>query len=188
MSASQEAGQLVAASFGGRLLRTIGAVYESNAAQWLASLQGSFTVDAQMVALQDKAQSLQVNANAVSSVARTATVIARKEMKRLLKKKSDEAGEEDRTDDEDDDDEPSYEESLPVFLQTSLCCGYREHVPEDLPKNPQGHQCPLADQISSCICSAAAWQIFRDAGQVEHSDLSQIQVAKQHLEEAFLSA
>jgi len=44
-SVLQEAADLARVSFGGRLLRTIGACYQSAAQQWLTQLRGNFTID-----------------------------------------------------------------------------------------------------------------------------------------------
>ncbi|CAK0788258.1 unnamed protein product, partial [Prorocentrum cordatum] len=72
---SQEAKELTHVSFGGRLLRTIGAVYEAKAEEFLISLHGSFTLDAQLVSWRDSIRATSVKVQAVSSVAKSAMVM-----------------------------------------------------------------------------------------------------------------
>ena len=50
----QETAELAQVSFGGRLLRTIGWVYECSADQFIASCWGNFTVDGQLQSWKDK--------------------------------------------------------------------------------------------------------------------------------------
>ena len=49
----QETAELAQVSFGGRLLRTIGWVYECSADQFIASCWGNFTVDGQLQSWKD---------------------------------------------------------------------------------------------------------------------------------------
>merc|ERR1712046_195519 len=85
----------------------------------------------------------------------------------------------------------SLEESLPVFLQTiwdvsvvdiestlSIVC---DKILTDVSVPWQLRQC-------RAIALLRLGRIFRDVGQVEHSDFSETQVAKQHFEEALYSA
>ncbi|CAK0833062.1 unnamed protein product [Prorocentrum cordatum] len=69
--ASREAAALARASLGGRLLRTIGAVYERCAERYFEGLRGS-AMDAQLASWQDSGHSLGVKLQAMTSVARSA--------------------------------------------------------------------------------------------------------------------
>ncbi|CAE7351245.1 ATJ10 [Symbiodinium natans] len=114
-SVLKETAELAQVSFGGRLLRTIGWVYECAADQYLTCLWGNFTVDGHLQSWRDSAHSTSVKANAVSSMARSALAV--KEM-------TDAAGAGMSDEDQTKRDEAarqaltSFEGSLPVFLQT----------------------------------------------------------------------
>mmetsp|Transcript_23735 Transcript_23735/g.74712 ORF Transcript_23735/g.74712 Transcript_23735/m.74712 type:complete len:912 (-) Transcript_23735:89-2824(-) len=184
----QEASELVRVSFGGRLLRTIGSVYESCAEQYLANLRGNFTIETQLASWRESTHVAKVRMQAMSSVAKSAFAV---------KRHLDVAGVHGNDEDQEKKEEAarqtmsSLEDSLPVFLQTIW-----DVSAVDI-ENTLRHVC---DKVLKDI--SVPWQIryrratalvrfgrvFRDVGQVEHTDLSQSQVAKQHLEEALYGA
>merc|ERR1712187_310461 len=85
----------------------------------------------------------------------------------------------------------SFEESLPLFLQTAW-----EISAIDIEKTLR-HVCdkvlkdisvPWQLRHRRAVALLRLGRVFRDVGQVEHADLSQSSVAKKHLEEALFSA
>mmetsp|Transcript_81676 Transcript_81676/g.189702 ORF Transcript_81676/g.189702 Transcript_81676/m.189702 type:complete len:919 (-) Transcript_81676:103-2859(-) len=189
-SITQEATELVRVSFGGRLLRTIGGVYETCAEQFFAQLHGNFTLETQLASWRETTHNAKVKIQAMSSVAKSAFAV-----KRMHDVAGAQAPEEEQ--DQEKKEEAarqtmtSLEDSLPVFLQTIW-----DVSAVDI-ENTLRHVC---DKVLKDI--SVPWQIrlrrgkallrlgrvFRDVGQVEHNDLSSSQVAKQHLEEALYGA
>eukprot|EP00440_Ansanella_granifera_P056650 gb/GFBE01061403.1/.p1 GENE.gb/GFBE01061403.1/~~gb/GFBE01061403.1/.p1 ORF type:complete len:895 (+),score=210.96 gb/GFBE01061403.1/:1-2685(+) len=187
-SVLQEAIELSRVSFGGRLLRTIGGVYESAAEQFFTSMRGNFTIDGQIQSWKESTHAAQVKVQAFSSVAKSAFAVkhmhdvAGAGMSDEDQAKREEAAKEALS---------SFEGSLPVFLQTIWDVSQMD-IENTLYK--------VCDKVLKDI--SVPWQIrhrravalqrlghmFRDAGQVEFRDITQSQVAKQQLEEALYSA
>jgi hypothetical protein len=184
---SQEAKELTHVSFGGRLLRTIGEIYEAKAEEFLTSLHGSFTVDSQLAQWRDSIHATKVKVQAVSSVAKTAMVV---------KKMHDVAGSSVEEDQEKKEEATrqmmaSLEDSAPIFLQAiwdisasdiestlRLVC---DKILKDksVPWQLRYRRATALERLGHC---------FSDAGQVERTDLSLAQNAKRQLEEALYSA
>lgn len=190
-SVVQEASDLVRVSFGGKLLRTIGFIYERSADQFLASLRGNFTIESGINQVRDRSHAAQVRFSAVSSVARSAFAV---------KHMHDVAGNAANSEDEQDQDKKeeaakqtmsSLEDSLPVFLQTIWDVSAVDidstlhHVCGKVLKDIS---VPWQIRYRRAIALRRLGRVFRDVGQFEHNDLSQSQVAKQHLEEALYGA
>lgn len=188
-SVSQEASELVRVSFGGRLLRTIGGVYEAAAEQFFASLRGNFTIETQLASLRESTHNAKVRIQAMSSVAKSAFAV---------KRMHDAAGSQGTTEEDQDKKEEaarqtmsSLEDSLPVFLQTIWDVSAvdiestLQHVCDKVLKDIS---VPWQIRQRRAVAMLRLGRVFRDAGQVEHTDLSQSQVAKQHLEEALYGA
>ncbi|CAE7605464.1 ATJ10, partial [Symbiodinium sp. CCMP2456] len=74
-SVLKETAELSQVSFGGRLLRTIGWVYECAADQYLTSLWGNFTVDGHLQSWRDSAHNTSMKLTTMSSVARSAMAV-----------------------------------------------------------------------------------------------------------------
>lgn len=188
---SQEAADLVQVSFGGRLLRTIGGIYESCAEQWFANLHGNFTLEMQLAQWRESAQSWQARANALSSCAKSA--MAMKRMHDVASSVPDEESEmdQDRKEEAARQTMSSLEDSLPVFLQTIWDIsavdieGTLRHVCRKVLKDVS---VPWQIRWRRACALLRLARIFRDVGQREHSDLSKSAVAKQHLEEAIYGA
>lgn len=184
----QETAELAQVSFGGRLLRTIGWVYECSAEQFLLSCWGNFTVDGQIQSWKDGTHSTEVKFKAMSSVAKSA--IAVKEM-------TDAAGSGMADEDQAKRDAAArqalttLEGSLPVFLQAiwdisqmdieSTLYKVCDRALKDI-------SVPWQIRYRRALALKRLGQIFRDAGQVELKDLTNAQIAKQQLEEALYSA
>lgn len=188
-SISQEASELVRVSFGGRLLRTIGIIYESCAEQFFASLRGQFTLETQLASLRESTHNAKVRLQAMSSVARSAFAV---------KRMHDAAGAQGPSEEDQEKKEEaarqtmsSLEESLPVFLQTIWDVSAVDiestlrHVCDKVLKDVS---VPWQVRQRRAVAMLRLGRIFRDAGQMERTDLSQSQVAKQHLEEALYGA
>lgn len=187
-SVLQECAELAQVSFGGRLLRSIGWVYEFSAEQFLVSCWGNFTVDGQIQSWKDGTHSAEVKVKAMSSVAKSAFAV--KEM-------TDAAGSGMSDEDQAKRDAAArqalstLEGSLPVFLQAiwdisqmdieSTLCKVCDRALKDI-------SVPWQIRYRRAIALKRLGQIFRDAGQVELKDLSNAQIAKQQLEEALYSA
>jgi len=187
-SVLKETAELAQVSFGGRLLRAIGWVYESSADQYLTSLWGNFTVDGHLQSWRDSAHSTSVKLNVMSSMGRSAFAV--KEMTEAVgsgmsdedQAKRDEAARQAMS---------SLEGSLPVFLQTiwditqmdveSTLYKVCDKVLKDV-------SVPWQIRYRRAHALKRLGQMFRDAGQLEFKDMSNSQVAKQQLEEALYSA
>lgn len=184
---SQEAKELTHVSFGGRLLRTIGNVYELKAEEFLASLHGSFTIDSQLVSWRDSIRATSVKVQAVSSVAKSAMV---------MKKMHDVAGahaEEDQEKKEEATREmlASLEDSAPIFLQAIWdisASDIEQTVRLVCDKILKDRSVPWQLRFRRALALLRLGHCFRDAGQVERTDLSLAHNAKQQLEEALYSA
>jgi len=187
LSISQEASELVQVSFGGKLLRTIGGVYESCAEQWLASLRGTFTLDQQLASLKECTHAAKMKVQAMSSTAKSGLA---------LKRMHDVAGSQIEEDQEKKEEAQrqtmtSLEDSLPVFLQTIWDWSVVDiektllHICGNVLKDIS---VPWQIRYRRAMALLRLGRIFRDVGQVEHTDISQSQVAKQHLEEALYGA
>lgn len=193
-SLSQEASDLVQNSFGGRLLRTIGGIYESCAEQFFTSLRGHFTLDSQLAQLRESSHTAKVKCHLGWSGAKTVWTV---------KKVRDAAGNIPDSDEEDQEKkeeatrqmvtslEPIFEEGLPVVLQLIWDISALDientlrHVCAKLLKDIS---VPWQIRHRRAMALLRVGRVFRDVGQVEHSDFSQSQVAKQHLEEALYGA
>lgn len=184
----QEATELSQVSFGGRLLRTIGGVYEAAADQFFMSLRGNFTVENYAQSWKDSAYSAKVKVQAMSSVAKSAYAV---------KQMHDVAGVGMAEEDQAKKDEAarvalsSFETSLPVFLQTIWDISQLDiesTVRKVCEKVLKDVSVPWQIRYRRAEALLRLGRIFRDAGQVELRDISQSQVAKQHLEEALYSA
>lgn len=187
MSVCQEASELVRVSFGGKLLRTIGEAYESCAEQWFASLRGAFTLDQQLASWKESSHAAKVKIQAMSSMAKTGLA---------LKRMHDVAGSQIEEDQEKKEEAQrqtmtSLEDSLPVFLQTIWDVSVVDiektlvHICGNVLKDIS---VPWQIRYRRAMALLRLGRIFRDVGQVEHTDISQSQVAKQHLEEALYGA
>lgn len=193
MTAScQEAAELVRVSFGGRLLRTLGEIYEMAAEQFFSSMRGAFTLENIGASWKESTHQYKVRINAMSSVAKSALAVKR--MHDLAgahedgadgeqnQEKKDQAAKETMT---------SLEDSLPVFLQTIWDVSALDientlhHVCDKVLKDIS---VPWQIRHRRAVAMMRLARIFRDVGQVEHADLSQSSAAKQHLEEAFYGA
>jgi len=184
----QEASELSQVSFGGRLLRTIGSVYETVAEQHFASLRGNFTVESQFNSWRDSAHAAKVKVNAAGSMVRTAMAV---------KQMHDVAGSGMMEDEQAKKDEAaknamqSFEGSLPVFLQTIWDVSQMDienTASKVCDKVLKDISVPWQIRHRRAVALLRLGRIFRDAGQVEMKDISEAQVAKQHLEEALYSA
>jgi len=191
-AAYQEAAELVQASFGGRLLRTIGCIYEIAAELFFSSLRGN-VVDWGMASWKESSQQYKTRWNIMSSVARSAMAV---------KKMHDVAGAsvlgEDSPDTELSQEQKekaqrdtlsSLEDSLPVFLQTIWdvsAADIESTLRRVCDKVLKDISVPWQIRLRRAIALRRLARIFRD--KVESTDLSQSQVAKQHLEEALHGA
>eukprot|EP00812_Abedinium_dasypus_P015095 NODE_867_length_1333_cov_197.234742.p1 GENE.NODE_867_length_1333_cov_197.234742~~NODE_867_length_1333_cov_197.234742.p1 ORF type:complete len:378 (-),score=122.26 NODE_867_length_1333_cov_197.234742:198-1283(-) len=237
-AATQEASELVKVSFGGRLLRLIGGVYESQAEQFFENLHGHYTLSSQMAQWRDSTQQTMGRLTAASSIAKSAIAVQRMtppEDKPPQDPEQQQQQQQQRVDGssggaaassagsgtdggatasgagggstggagpsaacgaaddaEGGDDQArkamaSLEGSMPVFLQTlwdvsavdidstlRRVCG---KVLKDV-------SVPWQIRHRRAVALMRLGRVFRDTGQVDHSDLTQLQVAKQHLEEA----
>lgn len=183
---AQEASELVRLPLGGRLLRTIGGVYENYAEQFFMNLRGSFTIDSHLASWRDSTHAINVRVQAASSMARSAYAV---------KRMHDHVSAEPADDAEAKADLASQAEllndSLPVFLQTiwdvsvmdiettlwTVC----DKVLKDI-------SVPWQIRYRRALALRRLGRAFRDAGQAEHADLTDTNTARQHLEEALLSA
>jgi len=185
---SQEAHKLVRTAFGGRMLRTIGCVYESAAETYLAGLRGNFTFETQLAQWRESAHSATVRITAMSSVAKSAYAVKQMHEAVEAASKSQEAADDTQKKQEIEQlTRNSIEESLPMFLQAIW-----DVSAVDI-ENTVSHVCnkvlkdisvPWQLRLRRAHALLRLGRVFRDVGQVEHSDFSQSQVAKQHLEEA----
>lgn len=184
----QETAELAQVSFGGRLLRTIGWVYECSADQFIASCWGNFTVDGQLQSWKDGMHSTEVKIKAMSSVAKSGLAV--KEM-------TDAAGSGMSDEDQAKRDAAarqaltSLEGSLPVFLQAIWDISQMDiesTVYKVCDRALKDISVPWQIRYRRAIALKRLGQIFRDAGQVELKDLNNAQIAKQQLEEALYSA
>jgi len=187
-SISQEAAELKRASFGGRLLRTIGFIYENCAEQFLVGMHGSFTLQSQASMWRETCNNAKARLALVSSVAKSAV-----EAKRV----HDTVGTATEEHDEEKKQEAarmasaSLEDSLPVFLQTVW-----DWSALDI-ENTLRHVCskvlrdvsvPWQIRYRRAIALQRVGRLFQDVGQVELLDMSQSKVAKQQFEEALYGA
>mmetsp|Transcript_102297 Transcript_102297/g.257674 ORF Transcript_102297/g.257674 Transcript_102297/m.257674 type:complete len:616 (+) Transcript_102297:30-1877(+) len=192
LAASQEAAELVRVSFGGRLLRTIGGVYESSAEQFFVTMRGNFTIENQVASWRETTHVAKVRLQAMRSVAHSAMAV---------KRMHDVAGANGMGDEETEDQEKkekaaretmsSLEDSLPVFLQTIWdvsAVDIESTLRSVCNKVLKDVSVPWQIRHRRAIAMLRLSRIFRDVGQVEHTDLSQSTVAKQHLEEALYGA
>lgn len=184
----QETTELAQVSFGGRLLRTIGWVYECSADQFIASCWGNFTVDGQLQSWKDGMHSTEVKFKAMSSVAKSGFAV--KEM-------TDAAGSGMSDEDQAKRDAAarqalsSLEGSLPVFLQTIWDISQMDieaTLYKVCDRALKDISVPWQIRYRRAIALKRLGQIFRDAGQVELKDLTNAQIVKQQLEEALYSA
>lgn len=176
----QEATELVRVSFGGRLLRVIGHVYESSAERWLSALRRNVGV---LSSVREGAHDVQVRANAASSIARSALAVKRAASAAVPAGGDEEAAREDATREA----LQSLEESLPVFLQTVWdlsVVDIESTLRRVCDKVLLDISVPWQLRQRRAFALRRLGRIFRDVGQVEHSDVSKSQVAKQHFEEA----
>jgi len=187
-SVLQEAADLARVSFGGRLLRTIGACYQSAAQQWLTQLRGNFTIDGHFQSWKESAHAAQVKVQAVTSVAKTAFAV--KEM-------HDAAGAGMNEDDQAVREEAakkalnSFEGSLPTFLQTIWDVSQMDienTLMRVCDKVLKDISVPWQLRYRRALALDRLGHLFEDAGQVELRDITQSAVAKQQLEEALYSA
>jgi len=184
----EEASELVRVSFGGRLLRTIGGIYENAAEQFFVSLRGHFTLETQVASWKESAHQAKVRFQAVSSVVKSGLAV---------KHMHDVAGGQKEEEDQDKKEEAarqtmsSLEDSLPVFLQTIWdisAVDIESTLRRTCDKVLKDISVPWQIRHRRAIALLRLGRVFRDVGQVEHADLSQSQVAKQHLEEALYGA
>lgn len=186
---SQEASELVHVSFGGRLLRSIGTIYETIAEQFFVSLRGPLTMESHMSQLKENIQVGKSAFSRATSVVQTFCAV----------KKMQEAGgamavcEEDQEKKEEAIRQTmsSLEESLPVVLQTTwdwCAVDIEATLRQVCGKVLKDVSVPWQIRYRRALALLRLGRVFRDVGQVEHSDLSQSQVAKQHLEEALYGA
>lgn len=181
----QEASELVRVSFGARLLRTIGSVYESCAEQWLANLHGNFSIEGHLASWRDSTHSAWVKMSALSSVVKSAIAVKR------MHDMHDAQGAEEQGAEQAAAQRASLEESLPVFLQTIWdvsAVDIENTISAVCNKVLKDVSVPWQIRERRAIALLRLGRVFRDVGQYEQSDISQSNVAKQHLEEAFLSA
>mmetsp|Transcript_37711 Transcript_37711/g.56276 ORF Transcript_37711/g.56276 Transcript_37711/m.56276 type:complete len:220 (+) Transcript_37711:3-662(+) len=214
MATSQEASELVRVSFGGRLLRTIGGVYEQAARAFFSSCKGNFSVESQVNSWTESARSVSVRMSAGWSMVQSAMAV--KKMHDVAGAQQEEEAEAE-TEGGGDGQDPSSQErnaakaaqeqekkekvareamaslegSLPVFLQTiwdvsaidieSTLSAVCDKVLKDVSVPWQ-----IRHRRARALLRLA--RIFRDVGQIEHTDLSQASTAKQHLEEALYGA
>eukprot|EP00927_Polykrikos_kofoidii_P039945 TRINITY_DN34227_c0_g1_i1.p1 TRINITY_DN34227_c0_g1~~TRINITY_DN34227_c0_g1_i1.p1 ORF type:complete len:901 (+),score=179.97 TRINITY_DN34227_c0_g1_i1:130-2832(+) len=190
-SVVQEASELVRVSFGGRLLRTMGCIYERCAEQFLVSLKGMFTVESGFSQIVESSHVAQVRLSACYSVAKSAMAV---------KHMHDVAGSAAANEDDSDQDKKeeaakqtitSLEESLPVFLQMiwDISAGDIENTLRAVCwKVLKDISVPWQIRYRRALALQRLGRVFCDVGQIEHNDLSQSQVAKQHLEQALYGA
>jgi len=193
-AAYQEAAELVRVSFGGRLLRTIGCVYEVAADMFFSSMKWNL-VDSASASWKESAQQYRARFNMFSSLGRSAIAVKRMHDvaagSALLGEEPSEAAEQDQEKKEKATREmlSSLEDSLPVFLQAiwdvsvvdieSTLRRVCDKVLKDI-------SVPWQIRHRRAVAMRRLARIFRD--KVESTDLSQSQVAKQHLEEALYGA
>lgn len=191
-STAQEACELVRVSFGSRLLRTLGTVYEGAALQYFAALRGNFTLETQVNQWRESYRQSGTRMQAMSSVVKSGLAV--KKMHDVAgATDNDEAGEGDQEKKEEAARQAmhSLEESLPVFLQTIWDVSVVDietttiHICDKALKDIS---VPWQIRHRRAIALQRLGRLFRDSGQVEHTDLTQSQVAKQHLEEALYGA
>lgn len=183
--ASKEASDLARVSFGPRLLRAIGTVYEICAEQWLANLHGTFTIEGHWASLRDTTRSMHLRVTAVSSIAKSA--IAVKRMHDVATSSEDQEEKEEATRQQ----VLSLEESLPVFLQTIWdvsAVDIETTLRNVCNKILKDVSVPWQIRLRRAMALLRFGRIFRDVGQMEPTDLSQSHVAKQHLEEALYNS
>mmetsp|Transcript_59018 Transcript_59018/g.111184 ORF Transcript_59018/g.111184 Transcript_59018/m.111184 type:complete len:946 (+) Transcript_59018:59-2896(+) len=183
---SQEASELAHVSFGGRLLRTIGNIYETCAEQYLASMRGNFTIETQMAQWRESHHSIKVRATAASSVAKSIFAV-----KRMHDVAGSTEGDEEKKEEAVRETMSSLEDSLPVFLQTIWdlsAIDIESTLKHVCSKVLKDISVPWQIRYRRALALLRLGRVFRDVGQVEHSDFSQSQVAKQHLEEALYGA
>merc|ERR1711862_1035131 len=85
----------------------------------------------------------------------------------------------------------SLEESLPVFLQTVWdvsVVDIENTLRTVCNKALKDISVPWQLRQRRAVAMLRMGRVFRDVGQVEHSDVSQSSIAKQHLEEALYGA
>merc|ERR1719263_185089 len=120
----QEASELVHVSFGDRLLRTIGKVYESAADQYFINLRGSFTVETQLAQWKESHKQTKARFNLVNSVVQAGMAVKRVHAAGSALEEEDEAELQHVEEAKAKKEEAArccierIEESLPVFLQT----------------------------------------------------------------------
>jgi len=189
-SVSQEASDLVHVSFGGRLLRTIGIIYESCAEQFFTNLRGNLTVESQVVQWKESAHMVQSKCRRVVSLGLLA---------HSAKKMQEAAGETQNCSDDDQEKKAeamqktmsSLEDSLPVVLQTTwdwCAVDIETTLRQVCSKVLKDVSVPWQIRYRRALALLRLGRVFRDVGQIETSDFSQSQVAKQHLEEALYGA
>lgn len=195
LATSQEASELVRVSFGARLLRTIGGVYESSADQWFSGLRGNLSFESHLASWRESTHVAKVRIQAMSSVAKSAFAVKRMHdvAGGHMGGFGEEGDEEDQAKKEKAQRETlsSLEDSLPVFLQTIWDVSAVDiestlrHVCDKVLKDIS---VPWQIRYRRAVALLRLGRVFRDVGQVEHADVSQSQVAKQHLEEALYGA
>lgn len=182
-SISQEASELVRVSFGPQLLRTIGGIYESCAEQFLADARGKFSLGTHLASLKDSTHTAKVRMQILSSVAKSAFAIKR--MHDTL------GGSPAESEDEQKKIAAYFEESLPVYLQTIWDCSVADiesslrHICNKVLKDVSA---PWQIRHRRARALLRLGRVFRDFGQMEITDMSQWQVAKQHIEQALYEA
>merc|ERR1712050_300912 len=85
----------------------------------------------------------------------------------------------------------SLEDSLPVFLQTIWdisALDIESTLKSVCDKTLKDISVPWQIRHRRAIALLRLGRVFRDVGQVEHSDVTQSQIAKQHLEDALYGA
>jgi len=188
-SVSQEASELVHVSFGGRLLRTIGGIYTSVAEQFFTTLRGQLSLESQVAQWKESTQV------AKSAFSRASSVV---QSLKAVKKMQEAAGNTQASEEDQDKKEEairqtmsSLEESLPVVLQTTwdwCVVDIEATLRQVCSKVLKDVSVPWQIRYRRALALQRLGRVFRDVGQVEHSDFSQSTVAKQHLEEALYGA
>lgn len=207
-SISLEAHDLVKTPFGGRLLRTLGTVYENAVEQYIGGLRGHFTLETQWAGWRETARSASSRFNAMSSVAKSAYAI------KTLHEATDSTKKAEETEAEGEAKEPEdpeaakraaeekerrrraelervtrqhLEEQLPVFLQAIWdvsVVDIEDTVQKVCNKILKDVSVPWQLRLRRAQALARLGRTFRDVGQVESSDLTKSMVAKAHVEEA----
>jgi hypothetical protein len=198
-SVQDEATDLLYASFGDRLLRTVGAIYHNAAEEYLKSLQGSMAIARELSGWKDSAKQTQLKLNIASSGYKSVSV-----MQEVYVASSTMMQEEENSDGTDDDPESNarreayrqnvlqgVEESLPLFLQAIWDINVL-----DIEKTVRNVCDKVLKDVSVPwqICYRRAFALLRlgrlfcDIGCVDTSDVSNANGAKKHIEQAIEEA